>query len=143
MATDPITERKEHFDQAFSEVDEKQLAKSVDFAQHRFVSIERDKLTSHRYVKGHKSLRGACNHLARAQMEGESYVPEHILDMDTGELHELELMVHVAPKHVGAVSIMLPAALAEGVLSMIKASASETARTAEKLFQQAIDRSQR
>jgi hypothetical protein len=140
-----MPDRKTVFDKLVSDVDERQLAKCVDFAQHRFVSIESDKLTHDRYAKGHKSLRGACNHLARAVEEGEAYVPEMVVDLDTGTRHELDLIAFVAPKEVNAVGLMLPRQLAETLRSIVSTTTThqQSPQHIEQLgtlIKQAIDR---
>jgi hypothetical protein len=126
--------RRDTFTDAIEEYDEAALKRAVDFAAHRFVSIEHDKTTSDRYAKGHKSLRGACNHLARSVQEGDTFLPEFILDLDTGERHELDLFVHVAPKSVDAVSIMLPRMLARAAAQACEASAAEPSQQAGKML---------
>ncbi len=132
--------RKQRFDELTTDYDEKALTKAVGFAEHRFISIERDKLTSDRYAKGHKSLRGACNYLARAVEEGEAYVPELIFDLDNDVKHELAMIVHVAPKSIDAVSLLVARPVAEAMLAAVKASSADISRQAEQQLQTAIDR---
>lgn len=133
-----MADRKQAFEDAIEEYDEAQLKKAVDFKEHRFVSIEHDKVTSDRYAKGHKSLRGACNHLARSVQEGDTFLPEFILDLDNGDRHELDLFVHVAPKSVDAVSVMLPRALAAAAVNACDASAAEPVQQAGKMMKAAL-----
>lgn len=133
-----MADRKKVFTDAIEEYDEAQLRKAVDFAEHRFVSVEHDKMTSDRYAKGHKSLRGACNHLARSVQEGDTFVPEFILDLDSGDRHELDLFVHVAPKSVDAVSVMLPRALAAAAVNACDASAAEQVQQAGKMIKASL-----
>jgi hypothetical protein len=130
--------RQDTFKAAIEEYDEAQLKKAVDFKEHRFVSIEHDKMTSDRYAKGHKSLRGACNHLARSVQEGDTFLPEFILDLDSGDRHELDLFVHVAPKTVDAVSVMLPRALALAAIGACGVSAAEQVQQAGKMMKAAL-----
>lgn len=99
--------RRETFEREVSDFDERQLPKVLDFKSHRFVSIERDSVTGATYVRGHKSLRGACNYLADCIAGAERFVPERILDLDTGELHELDVFAFVAPKSVDATAVMM------------------------------------
>jgi hypothetical protein len=133
-----MADRKKTFTDAIEEYDEAALKKAVDFKEHRFVSIEHDKMTSDRYAKGHKSLRGACNHLARSVQEGDTFLPEFILDLDSGQRYDLDLFVHVAPKSVNAVSVMLPRELALAAIGACDASAADQVRQAGQMIKGAI-----
>ena len=133
--------RQQTFNEAIEDHDEAGLRNAVDFAEHRFVSIERDKQTEDRFVKGHKTIRGACGHLSRAVEEGAPFTPEFILDLDTGERHELDLFVTVAPKSVGAVAIVMPLPMARAAAhSLVGIDLHEAALQAGVVIQKSIDR---
>lgn len=133
-------DRRKTFDKVFEDYDEKAITKCVDFTWHRFVSIERDSLTTNRYAKGHKSMRGACSYLARAIEEGEPYVPERILDLDSGELHELDMFAFVAPKSVDAVAVMMPRGLMEETVKSLDANDRDANAIKVKLMRAALAR---
>lgn len=139
-----MSDREANFERAIVESDERALSKCVDFEEHRFVSIERDVVTMNRYAQGHKSLRGASSHMARAVESGEAYVPEFVLDLDTGEMHEIDLFVHVAPKSVNAVAVMMPRSLLdlidEGLRSCDDPELKERLEPAFKLLERAKER---
>lgn len=118
MPTVPET-RQENFDRAIEDYDAKALNKCVDFDQHRYITVERDGYTANHYVKGHKTLRGACDYLAQVREEGEPFVPEQVLDLDTAEQFELDVLAFVAPKQLDAVAVMLPRELATQVLDRL------------------------
>jgi hypothetical protein len=133
--------RQDVFNNVIEEVDESQLKKAIDFTEHRFVSIERDKQTTDRFAKGHKTMRGACGYLSRAVESGDPFVPEFVLDLDTGERHELELFVTVAPKAAEAVMIVMPLPMAQATASSLRdTTLHEPARQASVVIQLAIDR---
>lgn len=134
-----MSDRQQVFKDNIVEYDEKQLPKVVNFAEHRFVTIERDAVTAQTFLKGHKSMRGACNYLARAIEGCERFVPERILDLDDGRMHELDVFAFVAPKSVDAVAVMMPRGVATGALEAIGAWAGDEARSAEKLLQAALN----
>lgn len=129
--------RKAAFEEAIEEYDDAGLKKAVDFADHRFVSIEHDKTTDDRFAKGHKTIRGACGHLQRAVAEGDPFVPEFILDLDTGERHELDLLVTVVPKSVEAVVVVMPVDMAKHAARDLHGIANHAAGD---LIQKSIDR---
>lgn len=133
-------DRRKTFDKVFEDYDEKAITKCVDFTWHRFVSIERDSLTTNRYAKGHKSMRGACSYLARAIEEGEPYVPERILDLDSGELHELDMFAFVAPKSVEAVAVMLPRTLATATRDALQRRTTDDLAPVVKIIDSALAR---
>lgn len=120
--SDTAQARVETFERIVEDADSKQLEKVVRFEDHRFVSIERDTLTSQRYARGHKTLPAACTYLARVIEEGEPMVPESVIDLDTGQQHELDLFVHVAPRSVDAVSPLMPRSAAEFVRKQLDRS---------------------
>lgn len=145
--SDPLVTRKEHFDAIVAEYDEKALAKCADFTKHRYVSVERDKITSERYVKGHGSMRSACNYLAAATEEGEGFIPELVIDLDTGVKSELDLLAFVYPKTIDAVGVMLPRPVAEALQARLTIAKSDAGPELMKqldaglaLLKQAIDR---
>lgn len=132
-----MSDREANFERAIVESDERALSKCVDFEEHRFVSIERDVVTMNRYAQGHKSLRGACSHMARAVESGEAYVPESVLDLDTGEMHEIDLFVHVAPKSVGAIAPLFPRQVVNGLMAAAQGDhqmSDSTAEAVEKIL---------
>lgn len=119
--------------EAISEWDEKAIKGVVEFDKHRFIAIERAKTGDDRYATGHKTLRGACNHLSRALEEGETFIPEYIIDLDTGERHELDVFAAVVPKSVAAVSLVLPPGTVSAILSALDASSAEACAQAAKM----------
>lgn len=131
-----MSDRKQAFTEAIEEYDEAGLKKAVDFGQHRFVSIEHDKMTEDRFAKGHKTIRGACGHLSRAMREGDPFTPEFILDLDTGQRHELDLFVTVAPKTADAVVVVLSREMAAAAVDACRSHDFDT--TADQI-QKAID----
>lgn len=106
--------RQAALDRIVEEYDEK-AAERENLIAYRFMSIERDVVTAGTYLKGHKSIRGACNYLARVIEEGERFVPVSIVDLDEGTTHELDLHAFVAPRSLGAVALLLPRAVAVGL----------------------------
>lgn len=141
-----MSDREANFNRAFAEYDERALAKCVDFSEHRFVSIERDTLTRQRYVRGHKTMRGACGHLSRTVEECLAYIPDGVLDLDTGETHELDVFGHVAPKNVDAVAVMMPRAMLTTIdegLRCCDDSMEEELQPALKVIARALERRSR
>lgn len=133
--------RQEVFEREISDFDERQLPRVLDFKQHRFVTIERDTVTGSTFVRGHKSLRGACDSLSRTVAGAERFIPERVLDLDTGEMHELDVFAFVAPRHVEAVAVMLPRLAAEAALNAVNASnAGAAMEQARVLLAKAIER---
>jgi hypothetical protein len=132
--------RQTVFTAHIEEADEPQLKKAVDFNEHRFVSIERDKSTMDRFAKGHKTLRGACGYMARSVKEGDPFVPEFILDLDNDQRHELTLFAFVVPSNVEAVAVVMPSAMADEVARILEDTVSDAAFNAAKIIRQAIDR---
>jgi hypothetical protein len=131
-------DRQRAFAQLFEEADEKQVEKMVVFDQHRFLSVERDKATSDRFVKGHKTMRAACDHLANGMMEGEPFIPEYVFDLDTGERHELDLFAFVVPRSVDAVSLIMPRQLASDAADALANDVSDAADQAMKILHAAL-----
>lgn len=138
-----MSDRQKVFAEHISDYDEKQLPKVLDFKEHRFVTIERDSVTAQTFLKGYKSMRGACNALARAVESCERLVPEKILDLDTGQMHELTVFAFVAPESVDAVAAMFPRHVAACALEAVRAALvnSPERETAIKLLQAALDAS--
>ena len=139
--------RRTNFEETFDEVDETALKKHINFDEHRFVSVEKDSITGSTLLQGHRTLRGACGHLKRAVEECERFVPECVVDLDTGQEHQLDVFVFVAPKSVEAVAVLLPRALVtEMTKRLLNSDRPEGAPNIESgilAMQQAIDRSRR
>ena len=123
--------RRKVFAGIFEEVDEPQLKKSVDFAAHRFVSVERDKTTTDQFVKGHRTLRAACDHMALGMREGDPFVPEHVYDLDTGERHDLDLFTFVVPTSVDAAAFVMPVSMARDAADTLRRAEHPAARVLE------------
>ena len=115
-----MSDRKASFERAFADFDEKALTKCVDFAKHGYVSIERDALTMARYVKGHASLRAACDYLAHETEAGEPFIPEAVINLDSSERHELDMLAFVFPASVDAVGVVLPRQAAADAVSYLR-----------------------
>ena len=136
--------RQQVFEREVTEYDERQLPKVLDFKEHRFVSIERDSVSGVTFVRGHKSMRGACNYLAGVVEGCERFVPQKLLDLDTGEMHELDVFAFVAPKSVDAVAVMMPRNMAETVAGCLKSWPQlDSVAAAVKLIEHAIERRSR
>lgn len=103
--------RRETFEHLIEDYDGKQLPRVLDFAEHRFVTVERDSVSGVTFVRGHKTMRGACGSLSRSVAGAERFVPEKVVDLDTAEVHELDVFAFVAPKSVDAVALMMPRAM--------------------------------
>lgn len=130
-----MSAREDAFNRLIEEYDAKALSKVVNFAEHRFVSIERDAVTGDTYAKGHKTMRGACGHMARAVQEGDTFLPVGVIDLDQDTAHEVDLFAFVAPKTLEAVAVLMPRDVARDVLVELEAETPGA-----KLIQQAIDR---
>jgi hypothetical protein len=123
--------------------DEKQLPKVLDFSEHRFVTVERDSVSGATFVRGHKSMRGACSSLSRSVEGCERFIPERVIDLDTEEVHELDVFGFVAPKSVDAVAVMMPrtmlATIDEG-LRCCDDSMEEELQPALRVIERALER---
>lgn len=139
-----MTDRATNFDRLVEDYDERQLPKVLDFKQHRFISVERDSVSGATFVQGHKTLRGACGHLSRAVEGCERFIPVRVVDLDTGEQHELDVFAFVAPKHLDAVAAMMPRALLrlvdEGLRSCDDPDLKERLEPAFKLIERTLER---
>lgn len=105
--------RREALSKFVETFDEKVFDKSVDLSKEKIVAIERDAQTSDTYLSTHKNLRAACDYLASTV--GMGYQPEFLLDLDTGERHDLDLIAFVTPKSVDGVGVLLPRSVAQGL----------------------------
>lgn len=138
-----MSDRQATFDRLIEEYDPKQLPRVLDFAEHRFVTVERDSVSGATFVRGHKTMRGACGCLSRSVAGAERFIPQKVVDLDTEEVHELDVFAFVAPKSVDAVAVMMPRAVLESVDQQLEAAhpSDEEVTQARRLIKRALERS--
>lgn len=134
--------RKKVFDGVIESYDQAAAKENVDLAKHSHLAIEHDGRSNDSYLSGWPSLRAACDYLAEQVEAGDSYVPDFIVNLDTGERIDLGVHVSVVPSTVDAVVALLPRPVAEHLHSVVVGRGSDTKadKQAATILKRAIDR---